>query len=137
MPGDDDRGAGATPQTGGRRRSLTRRQKRLAIAAAVFIIATFFALWGAQPQEFVTPSQLAANPSGYSGALIQLRGVVSGLDTSARTFLVGDAFTNVTVSYATLPEGFQIGKEVIVKGRVVSLAPVLFTAQDIVVGHPR
>lgn len=107
------------------------------MAAAIFIVAVFFALWGAQPQDFVTPSQLAANPIGYSGALIQLRGVVNGLDTSARTFLVGDANANVTVSYTALPEGFQIGKEVIVKGRLVSLAPLVFTAEDIVVGHPR
>lgn len=107
------------------------------MAAVIFVVAVFAALWGAQPQDFVTPSQLAANPSGYSGTLIQLRGVVTDLNASAKTFLVGDATVDVTVSYAILPEGFQVGKEIIARGKVVALSPLVFRAEKIVVGHAR
>ncbi len=118
------------------RKRLRRRQKRLALAAGVFAAAAVVALWGAQPPEFVTPSELAANPNGYAG-VIQLRGVVTDVNASARTFWIGDDAVNVTVAYAALPDGFQVGKEVIAKGRVLTVSPLVFQAQEIVVGHAR
>jgi|SRR3990170_2499572 len=122
-------------QAGEGRRRIGRRQKRLILAAAVVVVALIATFWGAQTEEFVTPSQLAANPAGYAGTVIQLRGVVKALDASAQTFLLGDTAANVTVKYAVLPEAFQIGKEVIARGKVLTISPLLFEAQEIVVGH--
>jgi len=119
------------------RRRMSRRNKRLAVASAIVIVALVAAFWGAQPQEFVTPSQLAGNPSRYAGTTIQLRGLVTELNTTAGTFLVGDDIVNVTVEYTSLPEAFQVGKEVIVKGQIATVSPLVFTAQEIVVGHAR
>ena len=119
------------------RRRISRRNKRLAVAAVIVIVALVAAFWGAQPQEFVTPSQLAGNPSRYAGMTIQLRGLVTDLNATEGTFLVGDDIVNVTVEYTSLPEAFQVGKEVIVKGQIVTVSPLLFRAQEIVVGHAR
>jgi len=118
-------------------RRLPRRQKRLVAAAVVFVAAAVVALWGAQPQEYVTPSQLAGNPGRYEGVVIQLRGVVEGVNATERTFVLADDAANVTVSYSGLPDGFQVGKEVIAKGALVAVSPLVFQAQEIIVGHAR
>jgi len=126
------------PADAGRpRRRMSRRNKRLAAATAIVIVALVAAFWGAQPQEFVTSSQLAANPSRYAGLTIQLRGLVTELNATAGTFLLGDDVVNVTVRYTSLPEAFQVGKEVIVKGQIATVSPLVFAAQEIIVGHAR
>lgn len=119
------------------RRRMSRRNKRLAVAAVIVIVALVAAFWGAQPQEFVTPSQLAGNPGRYAGQTIQLRGLVTYLNTTDGVFWVGDDIVNVTVTFRSLPEAFQVGKEVIVKGQIATVSPLVFAAQEIIVGHAR
>jgi len=119
------------------RRLSRKKQQVAAIAIVVIIISIFVAFWGSQPQPAYTPSDLLDSPEKYVGKTVQVRGLVKSVDEMNKTFVLTDFNVNLTVRYSSLPQGFQLEIEIIMKGTLESSGSSwVFVAQDVLVGHP-
>lgn len=117
---------------------VSRRTKRVAAAAIVIvIILVVVVFWGSQPQKTYTPSQVLAAPQDLEGKSVQVRGLAESLNLTNNTFVLGDGVSNLTVRFTSLPEAFEVGKEMIVKGVLQRDGGYwILVAQDVAVGHP-
>lgn len=117
---------------------VSRRTMRVAVAAVVIVIVLLVVLfWGSQPQKTYTPSQVLAATQDLEGKNVQVRGLAESLNITNNTFVLGDGISNLTVRYASLPEAFEVGKEMIVKGVLQSDGGYwVLVAQNVAVGHP-
>ena len=118
---------------------ISRKRGRLIIATVVIIVvAILVAFWGSQPQRTYTPTEIINAPQQFVGKTVQVRGLAMAVNEANMTFLLGDLSKNLTVHYRSLPTGFQIGIEMIVKGSVeMQGSNWAFVAQEVLVGHPK
>ncbi len=120
------------------KRSSIRKKRVVVVAVIIIVVAIIIAFWGTQPPRSYRPSEILQSPESYEGKNIQVRGIITSHNSTAKIFLLGDTVVNMTVSYTSLPEGFQIGIEMIVKGVLrKSDGNWIFNAQEVLVGHPR
>ncbi len=121
-----------------RRRMSRKKQQITAIAIVVIVIAILVAFWGTQPQPAYSPTDLLNSPEQYKGKTVQVRGLAKSVDEVNKTFVLTDFNVNLTVRYSSLPQGFQIEIEMIVKGTLEGSGNAwVFVAQDVLVGHPK
>jgi cytochrome c-type biogenesis protein CcmE len=118
---------------------VSRRTGRVAVVAVVIVIVlALVAFWGSKPQKTYTPSQVLADPQDLEGKSVQVRGLAASLSLTDNTFVLGDGVSNLTVRFTSLPDAFEVGKEMIVKGVLQRDGGYwILVAQDVAVGHPQ
>ncbi len=126
------------PQPAAKPRRVSRKKERVIIVTVlIIVIATLIAFWGSQPQRTYWPSEIVNSPQQFVGKTVQVRGMSTAVNTANLTFVLGDGTRNLTVHYSSLPPGFALGIEMIVKGSVqMSGGDWAFVAQEVLVGHP-
>lgn len=139
--------AEAQPPLPERRPLSRRRKKKMMIAALVIVVALVILFWGWSSTgrsylgvSTILDSSTTSVPAKYVGKTVEVQGIVTGWsgDMSAMNFKLADKVDatksmNVTMA-GTLPEGFENGKTVVVKGELNPTLPLLLTATEITVG---
>lgn len=121
------------------RSRLTGKRKKLLTAVAVLVIialALVVGFWGNAPVPYMTVSQVIDNPSSYVDKEIEIKGLVENWNTTARTFDLTDDESVLTVSYDSIPDGFNNEKEIVVSGVLKGTNGLVLEADKITVGCP-
>ena len=125
-----------------------RRQRKLIIAVVAIAAALIVILWGwsSTGRSFLGVGSLvdesnttnpAAVPAKYAGKEIEIQGNVDAWYGGTDFVLVDkiDPAKSIDVHMAgTFPEGFQIGKTVVVKGTLETALPLTIQATEIAIG---
>ncbi|UCD92067.1 MAG: cytochrome c maturation protein CcmE [Methanobacteriota archaeon] len=118
------------------KRRLTKKRKGIIIAVIVIIVALVIGLWGAVPSDYLEVGDILANPLAYVDRSIEVKGLVADWDSTVKVFNLSDGENDLMVSYITLPEGFNNGKDVVVRGTLVDNDGLVLESSEITVGCP-
>lgn len=130
------------------RRMSRRRRKKLVIALVVVAVALIVVFWGwsSTGNNFLSVSTLVnesqaggspAVPAQYLNKTVEVQGNVANWYNTSNFVLVDKVDPNKTIAVhmvGTFPEGFEIGKTVVVKGTLNSTLPLTIQASEITVG---
>ena len=130
------KGAPIIKGSGGKRKRMSKKMKGFLVVTGIIIVALIIGLWGAVPPNYLTVGDVVKSPSAYAGKTIDIKGTVGEWNTTTRTFNLTDGTSNITVSYSALPEGFNSGKDVVVKGTLRDSEGLVIESKDIQVGCP-
>jgi len=121
-----------------RKRLSTKRKRLLALVVVLVVVAVaiVIGLWGNAPVPYMTVSEVTENASSYLDEEIQIKGTVKNWDSVGKTFELTDGESNLTVSYVTLPEGFNNEKEIVVEGVLKGGSNLILESTKITVGCP-
>ncbi len=121
------------------RKGLSRKKKRILAIVVVLIVvavAIVVGLWGNTPVPYMTVSNVTDNSSKYLDDEIEIKATVENWDSTGKTFNLTDEESSLMVSYVTLPDGFNNGKEIVVKGILRDDGGLILEATEIIVGCP-
>lgn len=143
-----DSDAGKVAETPPKKPLSRRRKRRLIIASIVILTALLIIFWGwsetgnrsylSVGQILADADSIASNTSQYCNIVIEIQGIVSEWNGTSQAFVLADkvnASATIRVNMiAILPDGFGIGKTVVVRGRLLNELPITLVADGITVG---
>jgi cytochrome c-type biogenesis protein CcmE len=118
------------------KKRMSRRTKGVVIVVVVIAVALVIGLWGTAPANYLTVNDVITNSDNYQGKTIEVKGIVEDWNSTANTFNLADGDKKINVTYITVPEGFNNGKDVVVKGTLTGLLLLTIESQTISVGCP-
>jgi cytochrome c-type biogenesis protein CcmE len=121
------------------KKGLSGKKKRILAVMVVLIIvavAIVVGLWGNTPVPYMTVSNVTYDSSEYLNEEIEIKALVEDWDSTGKTFNLTDEESSLVVSYVTLPDGFNNGKEIVVKGILRDDGGLILEATEIIVGCP-
>jgi cytochrome c-type biogenesis protein CcmE len=118
------------------KKRMSRRTKGVVIVVLVIAVALVIGLWGTAPANYLTVNDVISNSDSYKGKTIEVKGIVEDWNSTANTFSLADGDKKINVTYITVPEGFNNGKDVVVKGTLMDLPVITIESQTISVGCP-
>lgn len=118
------------------RKFFSRKDKKIIAVIIIIIGVLILILWGLTPSGYLTVNDVTKNPSRYLNKVIEVKGTVGDWNSSANTFNLTDEKDNLTVSYINLPEGFNNGRDVVVKGVLRNNGGLVIEAKEVIVGCP-
>jgi cytochrome c-type biogenesis protein CcmE len=118
------------------KKRFSRKMKGLIIAVVIIVIALIIGLWGSGPAPYTTVNDVVGNSDPYLDKTIEIRGTVEDWNASAKTFNLTGTEGNIIVTYVIVPEGFNNGKDVVVKGILKNDNGLVMESSDIQVGCP-
>lgn len=119
-----------------RPRMLTKRKLGIVIAVIVIGVALVIGLWGMAPPDYPTVSEIVGNVNAHINKSIDVMGSVDDWNSSARTFNLTDGESTLLVAYSNVPEGFNNGKDVVVRGTLRDDDGPFIESKEITVGCP-
>ena len=104
-----------------KRRGLSSKRNKILIVVAIVVIAVIIGLWGAAPDPYRTVKEVVENSDSFIGDEIDIRGKVGNWSHGQNFTLVDDNNASLAIHVVhqkAIPEGFAVGKDVVVKGRL-------------------
>jgi cytochrome c-type biogenesis protein CcmE len=118
------------------KKRMSRRTKGVVIVAVVIAVALVIGLWGTAPANYLSVNDVISHTDIYLNKTIEVKGIVEDWNSTANTFSLADGDKKINVTYTTVPEGFNNGKDVVVKGTLIDLPVLAIESQTISVGCP-
>ena len=121
------------------KKGLSGKKKRILAVVVVLIIvavAIVVGLWDNTPVPYMTVSKVTDDSSSYLDEEIEIKATVEDWNSTSRTFSLTDEESSLVVSYVALPDGFNNGKEIVVKGILRDDGGLILEATEIIVGCP-
>jgi len=118
------------------KRRLSKKKRNLIIVVVVISVALIVGLWGLSPSNYLTVGDVVNHPEIYIDKTIEVKGAVENWNSNAKTFNLSDGVSTLTVVYTILPEGFNNGKDVVVKGTLENDGGLVMNSMDVQVGCP-
>jgi cytochrome c-type biogenesis protein CcmE len=128
------------------KKGLTRKRKRLLMAALVIIVAFVIIFWGwdSTGKTFLEVSPISSDAaaigsgtSHYVNSYVEVQGNVNNWYGSGNFTLTDRTNLNDTINVVmngTLPSGFENGKSVVVKGTISAGLPVTIHSVEVTIG---
>jgi cytochrome c-type biogenesis protein CcmE len=94
---------------------------KIIVVILIISIALVIGLWGAAPENYTPVEDIVKNSGSYIGEEVQIVGKVGNWSGGQNFTLVGRSDENYTlyvVHTKEIPDGFAIGKDVVVTGKV-------------------
>lgn len=104
-----------------KKRFIATRKGKLIIVFLIIGIALAIGLWGATPGDYLTLEEVVTNSDSYLGKEVEIIGKVGNWTGGLNFTLVGRNNENLTIFVIherEIPDGFGIGKDVVVKGKL-------------------
>jgi cytochrome c-type biogenesis protein CcmE len=104
-----------------KKRFIATRKGKLIIVFVIIGIALAIGLWGAAPGDYLTLEEVVTNSDSYMGKEVEVIGKVGNWTGGLNFTLVGRSDENLTIfviHQKEIPDGFAIGKDVVVKGKL-------------------
>lgn len=104
-----------------KKRFLATKKGKLVIVFVIIGIALAIGLWGAAPGDYLTLEEVVNNSDSYLGKEVEVIGKVGNWTGGLNFTLVGRSNENLAIFVIhekEIPDGFAIGKNVVVKGKL-------------------
>jgi cytochrome c-type biogenesis protein CcmE len=104
-----------------KKRFIATTKGKLIIVFVIIGIALAIGLWGAAPGSYLTLEEVVENSDSYLGKEVEVIGKVGNWTGGLNFTLVGRTDENLTIFVIhekEIPDGFAIGKDVVVKGKL-------------------
>jgi cytochrome c-type biogenesis protein CcmE len=115
---------------------MTKKKRNVVLVLVIVVVALIIGLWGTAPTDYLTVSDINGSSGTYLDTVIEVKGLVENWNSSGNAFELADSDSRMNVTYITLPEGFNNGKEVVVKGVLKNEGSLVLEASEIKVGCP-
>jgi cytochrome c-type biogenesis protein CcmE len=105
-----------------KKRFIATKKGKLLIVFLIIGIALAIGLWGAAPGDYLSLEEVVTNSDSYMGKEIEVIGKVGNWTGGQNFTLVGRDNENLTIYVVhekEIPDGFAIGKDVVVKGKLL------------------
>jgi cytochrome c-type biogenesis protein CcmE len=107
-----------------KKRFIATRKGKLVIVILFICIVVIIVLWGAAPGDYKTLEEVMENSNSYLGKEVEMIGKVGNWTGGQNFTLVGRSDENITlfvIHEKEIPDGFSIGKDVVVQGKLVEI----------------
>lgn len=104
-----------------RRRLLSSNKGKIVVVLVIIGIALGIGLWGAVPEEYLSLEEVVNNSDSYLGKEIEVVGKVGNWTGGLNFTLLDRGDENITmfvIHEREIPDGFAIGKDVVLKGKL-------------------
>jgi cytochrome c-type biogenesis protein CcmE len=104
-----------------KKRFIATTKGKLLIVFVIIGVALAIGLWGAAPGDYLTLEEVVTNSDSYMGKEVEIIGKVGNWTGGLNFTLVGRSDENLTIFVIhekEIPDGFAIGKDVVVKGKL-------------------
>ncbi|UCE73752.1 MAG: cytochrome c maturation protein CcmE [Methanomassiliicoccales archaeon] len=116
------------PKSKKKRKGLSSKRNKVLIVVAIISVALIIVLWGAAPGDYLTMEEVVENSDSYIGKEVEVIGKVGNWTGGQNFTLVGrdnESVEMFVVHEKALPDGFEEGKDVVVKGKLENVDGVL------------